>query len=214
MKALIAVLIAAFCITSAHSQDDGRNRENPLPRDEYSDEFQFVFFAVLEGLYRDGISGEAMDLMLPNPETMLISDAPEKTNFVYNCPLCTAAFNALKLYSNRSEFYGQKATRYNTFGPGVSDDVLARLKASPQERRDAIQAMIQKWVSYRINRMVLTDQERSEIQINLDKMKERGDELLESFKKMTHDGGLQIYYADWKRCPVCEGATAMGLKVE
>ncbi len=211
MKCFATFLILALCLASGHSQVDDRDRENPLPRDEYAQEFQLVFFAVLEGLYRDGVSGEALDLILPNSEEMLIPDAPEMTNFVYNCPLCAATYNALKLYAARTEFYGQKTTRYNTFGPGVSEEVLAKLKASPRERRDTIQALIQKWVSYRLDDMVLTIEEREEIEGNLNKMKERGDELLARFKAEEEDNNLLKYYSEWEHCPACEGATAMGV---
>src|SRR6266496_3203022 len=65
---------------------------------------QLVFFAVLEGLYRDGLSNETVDLIIPPGENGKGRFEPE--HFVYTCPLCHPAYEAFKLYRQREEFYG------------------------------------------------------------------------------------------------------------
>src|SRR5215467_14071305 len=51
---------------------------------------QLVFFAVLEGLYRDGVSNDIVDLIVPpNKDGQSRFDSE---HFVYACPLCHPAF--------------------------------------------------------------------------------------------------------------------------
>src|SRR5688572_9755879 len=51
---------------------------------------QLVFFAVLEGLYRDGVTNSDVDLIIPPGD----GGRPRFDNeiFVYACPLCHPAF--------------------------------------------------------------------------------------------------------------------------
>src|SRR5215475_5620678 len=68
---------------------------------------QLVFFAVLEGLYRDGVTNTDVDLIIPSGD-----DGKSKfdlEHFVYACPLCHPAYEAFRLYRHRDMFYGFKA---------------------------------------------------------------------------------------------------------
>src|SRR5437660_7208174 len=73
---------------------------------------QLVFFAVLEGPYRDGVSNEVVDSIIPGKGRF------DPEHFVYACPICHPAFEAFRLYRQREDFYGLKAP-VNTFGPGL-----------------------------------------------------------------------------------------------
>src|SRR2546429_752891 len=67
---------------------------------------QLVFFAVLEGLYRDGVSNDTVDLIIPPGANGAARFEPE--HFVYACPLCHPAFEAFSLYRHRKEIFGFK----------------------------------------------------------------------------------------------------------
>ena len=80
---------------------------------------QFVFFAVLEGLYRDGVQNEVVDA--------IIGLAPKqgeqvKTHFVFRCELCHATYEAFKAYRQRPMFMNAKGA--STFGDGVDLELL------------------------------------------------------------------------------------------
>ena len=62
--------------------------------DWYKDEeCRMVFFTVLEGLYRDGISQEVVDLVIGRVESNDLERA-----FVFRCKLCHATYEAFALY--------------------------------------------------------------------------------------------------------------------
>ncbi|HEU4420465.1 MAG TPA: hypothetical protein VFT55_16125, partial [Planctomycetota bacterium] len=72
-----------------------------------------IFYAVLEGLYDEGVSTEDVDILLhQDPATRQYS------YFVAGCPLCTPAIDALQLYRGRPKFYGRKEA-CDTFGTGL-----------------------------------------------------------------------------------------------
>ena len=54
---------------------------------------QFIFFAVVEGLYEDGVSSETVDLIIP------YNDFYE--HFIYGCSMCMPTYDALTLYRGR-----------------------------------------------------------------------------------------------------------------
>ncbi len=174
----------------------------------YSFEQKLIFHAVLEGLYTDGISGEALDAILPDQEDMWVQGEPEKTNFVYSCPICMPAFDACRLYGARKPFFGQKTTQYNTFGAGPSDALETRLKGSPDERRKAIRELIEIWVDRRLKMMRLTEEEHNKIEANLEQMKRDGEKALKNFNENKNGDFFSQQYEEWKSCPFCDGAAA------
>ena len=72
---LIACLIPVFLLSAQDRQPDW-DSENPPNATRYPTEHRLVFFAVLEGLYEDGVTGEALDLLIPNEEGMWVNDQP------------------------------------------------------------------------------------------------------------------------------------------
>ena len=64
---------------------------------------QMILFAVLEGLYRDGVSTEAAASI-----AALDQESGIPLNFVYNCPLCMPALDAFRVYLERPDFLGKK----------------------------------------------------------------------------------------------------------
>lgn len=206
MKTIPALFLLSCFVSLPDLQANDRDRENPPDPSKFPFEQRLIFHAVLEGLYEDGVSGEALERLIPDPESMWVDDEPEKTNFVYACPICMPTFDALQLYQSRRPFYGQKGTKYNTFGAGLSEEWVSRLTAAPAERRDAVQELVHRWVKRRIDRMKLTDAERASIEENLVRMKKEGESQLQQFQEGGNGNWFAAQYVNWKKCAACEGA--------
>jgi hypothetical protein len=162
---------------------------------------QLVFFAVLEGCYRDGVATSTVDALLtPGADT----DLPEI--FVYACPLCSPAHDALRLYKRRQPFFGMKGEP-DTFGPGLPDAVKRALEApGAASRRDAWGKQVEKWVEQRLTSLRLTPEERRAMDLGLQLRRKAGMKLLEQYKTSQKPG----HYARMKECPSCDGAADAG----
>ncbi len=153
---------------------------------------QLVFFSVLEGLYRDGVSNDVVDLIIPpgakgQPKF-------DKEHFVYACPLCHPAFEAFRLYRQREPFFGLKAP-VDTFGPGLDPALTAGLRSPDAgQRRHAIQGLISRWVSQRLDMMRLSATEREAITRDMEEGRRQGmDSLKQASQTRTN-------------CPICDGS--------
>jgi hypothetical protein len=158
-----------------------------------------IFFAVLEGLYRDGVDTEvAKRLASTEPKVQ----APRF--FIYSCPLCMPAFNAVRLYASRPEFAGDKAGR-TTFGAGLPEDVRAAILGDDQvAARGAVEGLIERWVSAHLERMHLPKEERAAWLLRIGEMREKGNAILASYHEQG--GPYAEAYRGWKQCPICEGS--------
>ena len=155
---------------------------------------QLVFFAVLEGLYRDGVSNDDVDQIIPPGE----SGKPrfDSGNFVYACPLCHPAFEAFHLYRQREPFYGLKRP-LDTFGLGLEPAVAARLHSSDgAQRRQAIEALINRWVSQRLEIMRLSKSEREAITSEIEQGRKQGMGALRQSGQTSQSR---------TNCPICDG---------
>lgn len=180
----------------------------------FSEARRFVFYAVLEGCYEDGLTGGAIDLIIPADED---GHRQLTVNFVYQCPLCGPAFDAFNVYSTRQRFanapkdVGQDP--YNTFGEGLSAEVMGELAKPGLPCRNAIQSLIDKWVTARMKRLRLTEDETTTLREELAEMRKSGEFWLKSFQRGGHGYKLKEAYKDWNSCPICSGASPMGAAV-
>lgn len=177
-----------------------------VPPHDYLDDpvHQLVFFAVLEGCYRDGVSNEAVDLILPkNPDT---GGVMMEYNFVYSCPLCMPVIEALRTYRVRTRFFDKRAR--DTFGKGLSAEVMAKLAESDRKKRmPVLQALINSWVQARLDALRVTVAERAAWGVEIDDRRKRGAQALEALRTGEHGESYITLYADWpKTCAVCDGA--------
>ncbi|MEK7483618.1 MAG: hypothetical protein AABZ60_04705 [Planctomycetota bacterium] len=159
---------------------------------------QMIFFAVLEGLYQDGVSNEIVDLIIP-PQAN--SEYPKlEESFIYTCELCHPAYEAFRLYRSRPNFYPlyKGATATNTFGAGLSTEILKQFQSNvPEIRRKALQDLIQKWIHQSLEKMRFSEEE-----------KYKWSQQFERMKKDAAGKGLQLpNYSKWQSCPTCEGTT-------
>lgn len=159
---------------------------------------QLIFFAVLEGLYRDGVTNSDVDLIIPPGK----SDAPtfDKEIFVYACPLCHPAFEAFKQYRHRTLFFAMKRPM-DTFGPGLEESVRVRLRSSnPDERRQAVEGLISRWVGQRLDMMRLTKDERDEITQEIEAGRKQG---MGGLKQYVQSGEVSKSRTN---CAICDGS--------
>ncbi|MDE0819731.1 MAG: hypothetical protein OSA95_01330 [Opitutales bacterium] len=166
---------------------------------------QFVFFAVLEGLYRDGIQNEVVDAVIG--EKISKKEDKMKTHFVFRCELCHATYEAFRIYRARPAFTDAKGA--STFGKGVGPDVLKDL--SSKDARTRVYSMgrlIRPWIMHRIEETRKTAAEKTAMKKAFATYVREGADLLNAHKK-AKDG----FYLDWRfygSCQACEAAKDLG----
>jgi hypothetical protein len=185
MRQLVAILSFVLSLMPAAGAS---SRLTPTRGTWIGDPYcEMVFFAVLEGLYRDGVPNAAVELVLAVDRT-----SGQRDHFVYACPLCSPALEAFRLYRQRPMFEGLKSPT-DTLGHAFEPALLDRLRSEvKQERLDAVQGLIQAWVQQRLEVMRLTPEERQEWSDNLALRKKEG---------MARLGTRE----DWKNCAICDG---------
>ena len=160
---------------------------------------QLVFFAVLEGLYEDGVSTDDVERILAVDPKTKASRLEE--HFVYSCPLCMPAFDAMVLYRSRQGFYGRKDNA-DTFGPGLELGLRKKLESAQKtDQLEAIQTLVNRWVSRRLDSMRLTKDEREQWTAVIEEGRQKGMTYLQ-----TAQAGNRNEYLGWKGCAICDGS--------
>lgn len=160
---------------------------------------QLVYFAVIEGCYRSGLQNEAVDAIITPPTP----DQPGvKTCFVFQCDLCHAAYEGFVTYRRRQSFLGGSA---DTFGPGVSAEVIAALKdPTPSTRVITMGKLMRPWIRERVRSMNLSADdlrlmaERFLVHIN------KGKQLLTEYRK--EPGSVYEEWNFYGYCQACEAS--------
>jgi hypothetical protein len=151
-----------------------------------------VFFAVLEGLYTDGVENETVDLIIPSGRF--------QDHFVDCCPLCQPAYEAFRLYRSRERFIGFKEPP-DTFGKGLDAMVVGKLRSSKKtERLEAIQGLVSTWVRRRLDSMRLSEEERTAWSQRVEERRQQGMARLQLEQAKGQ--------SDAKGCAICDGSAA------
>jgi hypothetical protein len=200
---LLAVVLALAAVLVGDGTVSFAAEEKPaagLVKWQDSEAGQFVFFAVLEGLYRDGVPNEVVDLIIDPPREM---DNKVKHTFVFQCDICHAAFEAFVLYRRRQIF--QKSGERDTFGKGVNEDIVKRLKDGDAVTRvHALGALMRPWILARVEQMKLTREKQEGLVTTLLNFKAEANDKLRLLR--VNDP----LYKDWMfygGCQACEAAT-------
>jgi hypothetical protein len=169
---------------------------------------QTVFFAVLEGLYTDGVPDRVVDAVVPrNPKD---GANPVKTSFVVHCPLCQPVYEAFALYQKRPAFAGD--AKRSAFGKGIEPELDKQLVSpDPKTRLTALKVLVQRWVGRRLTAMRLTDAEKAEWTAKLAARSGEGRGLLSKLL------GTDPAYTGWSLywgCAACNGTTAASREVQ
>ncbi len=169
----------------------------------YSAELRYtIFFAALEGLYRDGVSTEIVAKILEiDPTTKY------PVNFVWACPICMPVLDALDVYRVRPVFRSEKVPT-NTLGTGLSPVVTEAIEhGDVSVRHEAIKSLLEGWIRTWIEAHRLTPKEQAKFQDLMARGRKQGMDYLENYRSL---GGS---YASLKKCPSCEaGNGAFGNK--
>ena len=202
---LIALLTLGLCLpllAQNKPKPDVANRNVEWQKEEMC---QFVFFAVLEGLYRDGIQNEIVDAIIG--EKIVKKENRVKTHFVFRCKLCHATYEAFRTYRNRPAFMQTKGA--STFGNGVDLNRLKKLRSNDARTRIyAMGALVRPWIMHRIKETRKTAEEKTAMKKQFTKYAQEGADLLKTHKR-AKDG----FYLDWSfygSCQACEAAKDLG----
>lgn len=199
------LLLLAFCAPVAFAAEESLDWvENPGS--------QTIFFAVLEGLYTDGLSNAQVDRIIPPGKEI-------SEHFVQNCPLCMPVIEALRLYRARPAFEFQKPKRliqnesrqlaavyWDHFRQDREDDAPLDPKLSSEDRNEriaVIQALVQKWVGRKLDTMRLNAEEEAVWANRFERLREAGIGYLEKYQNAK-----MADYANRKICPACDGSVA------
>lgn len=170
---------------------------------------QFVFFAVLEGLYRDGIDNDVVDAVLGDIKEVKDEgdDSKIKTHFVFRCELCHATYEAFRTYRARPIF--MQSGGKSTFGEGKTDaKLVADLRSKvAQERVYAMGKLVRPWIMHRIEETRKTDEEKMKMKKGFEKFAREGGDLLGDLRRNDE------LYLDWDfygSCQACEAAKDLG----
>ena len=168
---------------------------------------QFVFFAVLEGLYRDGIQNEIVDAVIG--EKIDKKENKIKTHFVFRCELCHATYEAFRTYRNRPEFLDAKGA--STFGKGADLKLLKELQSKDARTRIySMGRLIRPWIMQRIEETRKTPAEKTAMKEKFASYAREGKDILRAHQQ-AKDG----FYLDWRfygSCQACEAAKDLGKK--
>ena len=192
---LVGIIVLAFTAPSSRAEKD------------FDDAHRFIFYAVLEGCFEDGISTEDVSQILKGGEKGAYS------HFIYACPICTPTIHALEVYRSRpAHFYSLKSGA-STFGPGLTPDLKKQLySAKPEDRLAAINALMQGWISRRMSLLKLSEQERTQLKTKLEEMRKKGTEMLKGLEASDPEKFKMSAFVNVQQCAVCNGACGVKLK--
>jgi hypothetical protein len=204
MRKCSLMLVLGFITTLAgapFSPAKPVKKAGPKPAKDWKEDrvCRMVFFAVLEGLYEDGVSSEAADNVVGKTK-----DAPAqiKHTFVFQCPLCHPVYEAFRLYQQRPRF----RDKGNTFGKGLDPKLERDLRSERlRTRQTALQAVVHRWVERRLAGMRLSAKEKNDWARRLEERSQQGNALLSGLK--TTDP----WYRGWGYgfCAACKGCTGV-----
>jgi len=232
MKSLIRILLTSAAIfiplyfvftafiggdtpapSSAHAQEAQAN-DGKL----FDETYQFIFFATLEGLYRDGVSSADVDSLLATK-----GKDGGYLNFIYTCPICMPVEDAIVTYKLRPGITHTKTenfqTEERTFGFGLPKEVSDALRSEKAGiRLKAVNELVSKWISYRMDHSSLTDTQKKNLIEELGKRRKEGMNALRSFASNMHgQNSMKFYAAGYEggdECAVCNAALQMPLKLK
>ncbi len=198
--------LAIVSLTAAPSEPAKAEKPLSPPTQEWRSDpaCQLVFFAILEGLYTDGVPDEVVDLIVPPKAER---EASVQRNFVFRCPLCHAAYEAFVLYQNRQGFNGsgEKRSTFGVAGKQFDMTILEQLKSDkPHIRVFAMGHLIRPWIEKRMKMQNLDQKQGEELLAKLLKYAGEGDAIFK--KERSNPKGA---YFDWQfygGCQACEAA--------
>jgi hypothetical protein len=160
---------------------------------------RLVFFAVLQGLYEDGVPDEVVNNIVPPDKK---GREKMRHSFVLDCPLCLPAFEAFCAYQARPRFLDED--RPAALGKGLPEDTIKGLMSKGVAARlKTLRQPIRKWVEARLISMKLTETERQKWWQDITARVGQGSATLRSLR------ASDPWYKDWSGywgCAACLGS--------
>ena len=161
------------------------------------DYHQEIFFAVLEGLYLDGVPNEAVDILLATENGW-------PAHFVKGCPICMPAIDALSVYRARPPFANKAFT--DTFGAGLTEEQLGELRSPDRMRRlNTVTTLVERWIERRLRARRLTEAERAAWQNAMEERRKKGMAILARERRRAQDLDQAAPALEMQRCAFCDG---------
>ena len=157
------LLIAALAFTmgaptTANERDKAKVQEkSALVKDWKTDPAcRLVFFAVLQGLYEDGVSDEVVNSIVPPDKK---GREKMRHSFVLDCPLCQPTYEAFCAYQSRPRFLEED--KASSLGKGLDAKTVEGLMSKTVSTRlITLRRPIKRWVETRLVSMKLDTGER------------------------------------------------------
>ena len=177
--------------------------------ESFGEAHRFIFFAVLEGLYEDGVSRDDVALIMRREE------GKGYEHFIYACPICTAVVQATAVYASRPEWryksFDDHRVLEANFGTGLPGATREGLSAKDVETRlETIFQLVSKWVNRRLERSNISETSRKSLLAEIDAGKELGTRRLQGYKKNPDKTFLESCapgYANIDACAMCNAAS-------
>lgn len=165
---------------------------------------QLVFFAVLEGLYTDGVPDDVVDLIVP-PQAA--ENGKVERCFVFRCPMCHAAYEAFVLYQRRQAFNGSDEEK-STFGADFDRTIIDKLRSDDASVRVmAMGRLIRPWIDRRIHSLQMTDAQRDALVATMLRYAEEGNKLFRA--RRADPGSIYHEWTFYGGCQACEAAQSI-----
>lgn len=117
---------------------------------------RLVFFAVLQGLYEDGVSDAVVASIVPPDKA---GREQMRHSFVLDCPLCQPAYEAFRAYQARPRFLGEEKPA--ALGKGLDEKTVEGLMSKAVSTRlITLRGPMKRWVEARLVAMKLDPAER------------------------------------------------------
>lgn len=198
---LLALILVTNGGPGGPDQESGRPRMSQEVSLMANPRMRLIFYAVLEGLYEDGVSTKDARCILGETKGPLSA-----TNFVPGCPVCIPAVEALRVYVGRLPFKSYK-TKPDTFGKGLDAATKARLR-SPEVRQrfDSVQQLVSRWIERRLTAMRLTSEERDLYRRDFEFGRKIGMSTLAAMRALSTRGAAEAPWGDLGQCAACNAA--------
>ena len=197
---IAAVALAIGLPTTADEPARSKGKEKPVVKDWKADPAcRLVFFAVLQGLYEDGVSDEVVNNIVPPDKK---GREKMRHSFVLDCPLCQPTYEAFCVYQSRPRFTDDNKS--SSFGKGLPEKtVKGLLSKKVSTRLITLRGPIKRWVESRLVSMKLDTEERKKWWDDISARAGQGTGTLRGLM------GKDPWYKDWSGywgCAACLGS--------
>jgi hypothetical protein len=169
---------------------------------------RFIFYAVLEGCFEDGLTTTDVSQILLHR-----TNENAYFHFIYACPICTATIQALQTYQSRPEHFYSLKSRASTFGAGLSAELKQQLYSdNADDRLIAINSLIQRWIAARMTLLGLSENKRAQLETALEEKRKEGMNHLENFKAEGTAFVNAPAFVTLEECAVCNAAVGKCFK--